>query len=238
MKPQLYILGLGFLLLMGCNDETIQRTDFGVHGIDVSHYQQNIDWDAVAGADIDFAFIKLSEGADFLDTMYCNNWAEAKRVGIIRGAYHFFQPNVDPLTQAFSFIKHAEMLEGDLPPTLDIELTGGLPSNLLVSKIKSWINVVELHYNVKPIIYTNQKFYNKHLVGSFEGYPLWIARYSDRYPVVRSQADWLFWQYGNKGTVPGIKGFVDLNVFKNTLKELDSLSYKPGYLTYVKKVQK
>jgi len=84
-----------------------------------------------------------------------------------------------------------------------------------------------MEYGVKPIIYTNQDFYNKYLRNAFENYPLWIARYSLREPTLKDDSKWVFWQYTSAGKINGIKGRTDFNVFHGTLEELDQFCLQP-----------
>ena len=200
---------------------------YAVHGIDVSHYQAKIDWETVASEDIHFAFVKASEGMTLSDSLFCNNWTGLKKVGIKRGAYHFFRPKTPAQEQAFNFQTLVQIEPGDLPPVLDVEVLDGVSKVKLVSSVLTWLYITEIHYGVKPILYTNLKFYNKYLAGHFDEYPLWIARYSRREPSPASGRDWEFWQYGNKGRLNGISGPVDFNVFHGDLDQLDSLSYYP-----------
>jgi lysozyme len=148
-----------------------------------------------------------------------------QRVGIKRGAYHFFRPALSAYNQAGNFTAWVEMESGDLPPVLDVEVLDGVSKIELINKVRTWLFLVEIKCNIKPIIYTNQKFYNKHLAGYFSDYPIWIARYSSwRKPHLKARRDWTFWQYGDKGQLNGIKGPVDFNVFRGNIFELYELS--------------
>ena len=211
------------LLLHSCEHETNRLENYEVQGIDVSHYQSRIYWDSVISDGFSFAFVKATEGATVHDSLFCNNWDEMKRVGLRRGAYHFFRPRTSSLDQAENFMYWVELNPGDLPPVLDVEVLDEVSKAQLLAGVTSWLYQIELHYHVKPIIYTNLKFYNRYLAGHFPDYPIWIARYNWRQPVLANGRDWQFWQYGNKGSAAGIKGFVDFNVFKGSLEDLDSL---------------
>lgn len=211
--------------MVSCQGDTERRFDYLVQGIDASRYQLNIDWEVVAQQGIHFAFVKATEGATHLDTLFEKNWTSIRSAGIRRGAYHFFRPQTDPLLQAHHFIDHVVLLEGDLPPVLDIEVLDNSHPKLIVASLKTWLETVYQHYGVRPILYTNLKYYNKHLAGHFDDYPLWIARYSDDEPVLACGRDWQFWQYGNRGKIPGVAGYVDFNVFFGDWLDLDQLSY-------------
>src|SRR5687767_14111397 len=60
-----------------------------VQGVDVSKYQGDIDWDRVRAAGMRFAYLKVSEGGDVVDPRFYENWENAARAGLPRGAYHF-----------------------------------------------------------------------------------------------------------------------------------------------------
>lgn len=200
--------------------------DYAVHGIDVSHHQQSIDWNKVSDQNIHFAFVKATEGMTHIDTLFCHNWDEINRVGIIRGAYHFYRPKFSAALQAENFIEMVEMQYGDLPPVLDIEVTDDVSEADLLNGVQIWLSMVELKTKMKPIIYTNQNFFNKHLVNHFPDHPIWIARYNSLFnPHLHNKSDWQFWQYGNRGRLDGIIGDVDFNVFQGSLSELEQLCY-------------
>ena len=202
---------------------------YSVHGIDVSHHQDEIDWKVLKSVQyaqfpVRFVFIKATEGGDFKDKAFDYNFAEADSTHFIRGAYHFYNPNTDPIKQADFFIDNVKLKAGDLPPVLDIEKRPKdavkLKRDLLV-----WLNRVERHYKVKPILYTSYKFKNKYLSDSvFNTYPYWIAHYY--VDSVRYEGEWKFWQHTDAGTMPGINEQVDLNVFNGSMSDLLELTIK------------
>ncbi len=199
-----------------------------MHGIDISHHQQSIDWAEVALQHIDFAFIKATEGANHQDSLFCINWPAIKLNKIKRGAYHFFRPGTSPEQQFLNFATHVDLEAGDLAPVLDVEVTDGVPTKTLRKNVKTWMQLAEVHYQVKPILYTNQKFYNEFLAGHFDNYTLWIARYNPWFsPWLKGKNNWAFWQYGNRGSLPGIQGNVDFNVFAGNMQELESCCVLP-----------
>ncbi len=200
---------------------------YDVHGIDISHHQGLIDWDAlvrdhVADYPIQFVFMKATEGGDHSDDAFVRNFEEAGRRGIIRGAYHFFSPRTDPAKQADFFIRTVKLTKGDLPPVLDIEVSGKKSPAELQKSVRIWLDKVEGHYGVKPILYTSYKFKNKYLSHpDLDRYPYWIAHYY--VDSVKYTGQWHFWQHSDIGTVPGIKEDVDLNVFNGTFEQLQEL---------------
>lgn len=200
---------------------------YSIHGIDVSRYQKKIAWRAVkemnvANIQLQFAFIKATEGQDLTDKQFKANWRQAKRQGITRGAYHFFSPSQDPARQARHFISRVRLTTGDLPPVLDAEVASILPVNVYRQKIDAWLDLVEAHYKVKPIIYTNADFYKKYLGPQYNDYPLWVAHYYEK-KQPRINRPWTFWQHNDRGNVSGIDAKVDFNVFNGDLIAFQAL---------------
>ncbi|MBZ5857836.1 glycoside hydrolase family 25 protein [Flavihumibacter profundi] len=202
-------------------------TEFSIHGIDVSKYQERINWGAVKEMEvrdvqIRFAFIKATEGLGNMDACFKRNWEKAGEAGLPRGAYHFFIAPKSGAEQAENFIRRVELAKGDLPPVLDVEQTYGVSSDKLRTEVHAFLDRLETHYGVKPIIYTNVEFYNRYLKDEFDQYPLWVAHYlkKDRPRIART---WAFWQYSESGNVNGIRGQVDFNVFNGDSTEFQDL---------------
>jgi len=201
--------------------------NFPIHGIDVSRYQNFIDWDEVKAmqvedVQINFAFIKATEGLGSVDTYFTRNWFKAQNAEMVRGAYHFFLATKSGKAQAENFINVVELEKGDLPPVLDVELTYGVSPDKVRKNVREFLETVQQYYGVKPIIYTNVDFYNHYLKGDFDMYPLWVAHYlrKDRPRITR---DWLFWQHSEQGRVNGILTRVDFNVFNGDSTDFNKL---------------
>lgn len=199
---------------------------YQVHGIDISHYQGDINWKMLKQTrqgqfPIHFIFMKATEGGDFPDDKFVENFDSARAHGFIRGAYHFYNPKTDAAKQADFFIRSVKLESGDLPPVLDIEKKGK-DMKKLQQDLKVWLRKVEDHYGVKPIIYASYKFKTRYLNDSvFNTYPYWIAHYY--VDSVQYQGDWKFWQHTDVGTLPGIDEKVDLNIYNGTTESLRSL---------------
>ena len=199
---------------------------YRVHGIDISHYQGEINWKMLARTrqgqfPVHFVFMKATEGGDYPDDRFVANFDSARAHGFVRGAYHFYNPKTDANKQADFFISSVKLEPGDLPPVLDIEKKGK-DIKKLQADLKVWLRRVEAHYGVKPIIYASYKFKTRYLNDSvFNTYPYWIAHYY--VDSVRYEGDWKFWQHTDVGTLPGIEEKVDLNVFNGGKSELDAL---------------
>ena len=202
-------------------------TDYSIHGLDVSRYQQIIAWEEVKKMKVDrvqmgFAFIKATEGIGNTDPQFFRNWRRTKSNDIIRGAYHFFIATKDGKMQAEHFIRKVELQTGDLPPVLDVEQRYGASKAQLQREVKEWLVTVENYYHVKPIIYTNVDFYIQNLGRAFDEYPLWVAHYYQR-EQPRINRSWVFWQHSDKGNVNGIIPKVDFNVFNGDSVEFRNL---------------
>ncbi len=199
---------------------------YEIHGIDVSRFQGTVDWNQVKDQGVSFAFIKATEGLEHCDPTFYNHWKALKLADIKRGAYHFFNPNLDPYLQAQNFMLNVNMQNGDLPPVLDMEVTDYNEPELLVANIRSWLTTIAKSYHTKPIIYTNLKAYYRFIAGRFDDYPVWIARYNEKAPVLGNNKVWNFWQYDNAGKIKGIREYVDFNAFNGTMQQLESLCIK------------
>ena len=203
---------------------------FDIHGIDVSHYQENIDWEKLRNANLDtapvtFVFIKATEGVSLMDDNFNLNFYEAKQNDFVRGAYHFFIPDMDARKQAEFFLKQVHLEPGDLLPVLDVEKAGSLTDVQLKKAVKTWLDIVEAKYNVKPIIYTGYKFKLHYRNDDmFNDYPYWIAHYYVEQ--LEYKGKWDFWQHTDCGKVRGIKGNVDCNIFNGAYEELMQLTIK------------
>lgn len=201
-------------------------------GIDVSGHQGIVNWDAVKGAGIVFAFIKAAEGTGFVDPQWARNIGEARRVGVIPGAYFYYHYNLDPTAQANHFLHVMGALHaGDMPPTVDVEAptdgsgaSQGVSAN--IARLQTFLDVVETATRHKPIIYTYPSVWQTTMgnTSHFVGYPLWIANYGVSHPTVPGGwPGYKFWQYTDQGSVPGAL-HVDRDVFNGTLSELQAFA--------------
>ena len=209
------------------NFQVLQNKGTKVVGIDLSEYQGEVNWPEVNAIEekfpIQFVFVRATVGNDRVDKAFDKNWLGAKDRKIIRGAYHYYRPNENSLEQAALYIKTVRLYKGDLPPVLDIEK---LPENQSVARLKiglrRWLEAVEAHYKVKPIIYTGEKYYDDFLKEEFSDYLFWIANYN--FYREKMKEDWLFWQFTEKGSVPGIIGNVDVNIYNGDLQQLQFIT--------------
>ncbi len=146
-----------------------------LEGIDVSSWQGTIDWSRVAGAGIQFAFIRVSDGA-YQDPKFDQNWSGARANGVIRGVYQFFRAHEDPVAQADLLISRMGPLQpDDLAPVLDAEVTDGQSTSTIATKIGQWVDRIETRTGRTPIIYTGRYFWNDSVGRDMSDLPLWIA---------------------------------------------------------------
>ena len=217
IKPHIYYPGFDIQIPSG----------YQIHGIDVSRYQEVINWEEVKemevkGIKIGFAFIKATEGRFMVDPRFRNNWLNAGKQNIPRGAYHFFIPGKNPKRQAKNFMEIVSLEKGDLPPVLDVEITGNISVKQMQTEVKTWLDMVEAEYAIKPIIYTNISFYERYFKDKFDDYPLWIAHYLQP-AKPRTDQKWIIWQHSETGRVNGIKSLVDFNVFSGDSTDFRNL---------------
>lgn len=218
------------MLLQAAPDS--QTTQVGYFGIDVSHWQNSIDWNQVASdtipKKIDFSIVKATQGSDQTDPNYAENWKHSNNNFELSGAYHYYIYTDNPQAQAQNFIKNVSLQQGNFPPIVDVELNCSTCDSLSVSAeqlihdLDIYLKEIVSHFNLKPIIYTNPDFYDKYLTGNFEEYPFWMASYEKKPPLGlvgfhSEEADStsnpmvVLWQFTDYERVMGIIGKVDMN---------------------------
>ena len=190
-----------------------------VKGIDISHWQGNIDWPAIPD-EYKFAFMKATEGTGFIDDKFSKNWFESK--GRPRGAYHFWRQAFSGTAQAEHFFDIVEATGdlGELPPVVDLEDTRAPKGGDIVPRIRQMLQRTEELFGVQPIIYTAQWWWNPWTLNNpgFGDYDLWVAHYRPtwlRPYLPAGWGDWQVWQHSSSGKVPGVSGNCDVNVAKD-----------------------
>lgn len=201
------------------------RLLYPVRGIDVSHHQGVIDWSEVAADDVRFAYLKASEGADYIDPRFTTNRRAAQAAGVQTGAYHFFTLCRSGADQARHFLAVSGPARAtDLPPVVDLEFGGNCAirpdATTLQRELAVFVAIVEGDTGRRVVIYATDDF--KAAYG---------AILPDRPPWVRSlfhppaAATWYLWQYHNAGHIRGIDGRIDLDVYCG---DLDCWRAVPG----------
>jgi len=204
-----------------------------VDGIDVSRWQGTIDWGSVGASGLDFAITRVGDGF-YEDPTFDGNYAAIRAQGMVRGSYQFFRPNSDAVAQADIVIRHVGVLgAGDLPPVIDVENTPGeaLPSAAVMrSQVRAWMDRVQMALGRTPMIYTGSYFWDDNVTSTDYGdVPLWIAHWGVTCP--RMPAGWLDWRFhqtSSTGSIPGITGNVDTDVFNGTRADLDAFAAVAG----------
>ena len=203
---------------------------YGIHGIDISHHQDYINWDRLftysdMGDTIAFSFVfmKATEGEWSEDVSYDGSWIDAHDHHLTCGAYHYFLPDKDAARQAKNFISSVVLHRGDLPPVIDIEQTRGKTKEEIVAGIKVMVALLEAHYGVKPILYSNISFIENYLSDDFSDYYFWVAHYYQTELNIADEIKWLFWQHSDRAMLFGQAQRVDANVFNGNNAELQSI---------------
>jgi lysozyme len=203
-----------------------QTEKYPVRGLDVSNHQGNIDWTKVKKENLQFAFIKASEGMDYKDEFFHKNLKNAKANGFAIGAYHFFTFGSSGLDQAKNFISIVPLDEDMMPPVIDLEFVGNsknIPTKeKLTKELLDFIYELEKTYNQRPILYLTYESYEKYIKDNIKEYNIWI-RDIIKSPKFDDDQQWLLWQYSNRGKVNGIDGFVDLNVFNGSFSDFKTM---------------
>ena len=185
-----------------------------IHGIDISHYQGQVFWEVIGeNSKMAYVYIKASEGGDRIDPRYERNIQLAHQYGLKVGSYHFFRPKTTLTKQLENFMTQCRPGDQDLIPMIDVETKSGLSTPEFRDSLTKFITLVEEAYKQKPLIYTFTNFYNAHMQGAIDGYPLMIAQYNAVEPELKDGRDITMWQYTGKGRINGINGFVDKSRF-------------------------
>ncbi|MFN8311037.1 MAG: GH25 family lysozyme [Chitinophagales bacterium] len=206
---------------------------YNVHGIDVSHHQEIIDWNQLKTKDefgdtiaFRFAFIKATEGSWSVDVAFADNWEEAHENKIICGAYHYFLADKDPVKQAQNFCSTVDLKAGDFPPVIDIEETRGKSKAEIVAAVKVMAEILDKRYGAKPIIYSNISFIEDYLADDFSDYYFWVAHYYEEELHIADEVHWIFWQHNDKAMIFGCDNSLDVNVFNGNMTLLKAFLLK------------
>ena len=213
-----------------------------VDGIDVSHWQGTINWNSVRSSGIQFAFAKATDGTNYVDTKFHQNMAGALAAGMYIGPYHYARPssyNTNPLdaaNEANDFVDAIASYYQQAPdlmlrPVIDVEElpeVGGTSAEraFLSQWIRNFAGVVEQRLGFEPLIYANSNYAKNYFESNLSQYDLWLANWSYTPPSVPPASatgifdSWEVWQYSSTGTVPGISGNVDRDVFRGTTSDM------------------
>ena len=211
-----------FSLSVNAQQVECEDTCQHIHGIDISHYQRDVFWEAVGSTKMAYVYIKATEGGDRIDSRYEENIQMARQHGIKVGSYHFYRPKADQEMQLQNFLTQCRPEEQDLIPMIDVETTAKLDPEEFCDSLFKFLELVEHAYRQKPLIYTGANFYDKYLQEKLDRYLIMIAQYTEKEPVLADGRDITLWQYTGRGRLDGINGHVDKSRFmgNHTLREL------------------
>lgn len=195
-------------------------------GIDVSHYQGEVDWSTVSQQPIHFVFIKSSQGHATVDSQYKNNWQQTAQTELLRGVYHFLDPSVDATAQAEHFAATTQGDFGDFPPVIDIEAFEKQSADEIIQVLDVFISHLEDRFGCRPMIYTSPGFWDQLDNHRFGEYSLWLADYASQPKLPNGWDNWIFWQFESNGELAGIKGKVDKSRFAGDAEKLQRLKCK------------
>ncbi len=218
-----------------------------IEGIDVSHFQRDVDWKEVARAGKRFAFVKATDGPVWKDPLFDQNRTGAKKAGLVVGAYHFARLGFDPQAQAAFLERIVGSTSGELPPAVDLEPAslGAAPASNLDPPLPyppkwegtpaEWLRefdaAVHKALGRHPILYFPTSFWSEFGTSGFDKRHAWIAEYPLAQPLPKGPSlppgwtTWTFWQYSSQGKVPGVSSEtnVDMDLFNGDEKELEAL---------------
>lgn len=195
--------------------ELCEDTCRHIHGIDISHYQGKVFWQALGqNHRTTYVYLKATEGGNRIDQLYADNIFYAHQQDMLVGSYHFFRPQVPVAVQLKNFTTQCRPADQDLLPLIDVEMLGKLSVEAFRDSLSRFLLLVENYYHAKPLVYSGRNFYNKYLQHALDDYPLMIAMYNtDDPPLLDDGHPIVIWQYTGKGTIEGINGYVDKSRF-------------------------
>ncbi len=239
----LIVAGLGFMLLArpvvftpqpakvelaqlpdNVKTQLRQPSQTPVHGIDVSHYQGSIDWPAVAAANIDFAYVKATDGITYTDPAFDTNVASAAGTQLKLGAYHFFEADDDPQQQLANFLNAIKGKPLSLVPMVDVEVTDNQPASQIKRRLTQFLQQLEQATGCTPLIYSYRSFWQTNIGPDFNRYPFWLADYAAKPSPPEGVKNWQIWQYSEQGKVAGIEHPVDMDVVLDGAPRLAQLA--------------
>jgi lysozyme len=209
-----------FVLLSNCASSS-DREFPKSFGIDVSHHNGNINWGQVP--DVEFVYIKATEGATYVDPMFQQNIKGAKAKKLRVGAYHYFRTTSSVQKQFENYKQHVKKSDIDLIPMVDVEECKKWPTTQFQDSLIRFIQLVKSHYGKAPMIYSVNTFYNRYCAPRINNYHLMIGRYGDEEPFIKGRGTYTIWQKSQTGRLAGIAKNVDINVFRKD-KSINDIS--------------
>jgi len=227
MKSKLIIVilillaGIGYFISRNSQEQpnmpkgiSINKSKYPITGIDLSNHSGEVDFAALKKENLDFVFLKVSEGETFKDKRFERNYANAIQEGFIVGFYHFYRFDRNPVKQADFFAREIKSREHRLPLVIDVEEWGNKivkSKDKIIEDIHTFIKRLEKLTELEVMIYTNESGYNTYIKKRFPDYKIWICSFKSPPPT-----PWLFWQHSHKGKFDSVEGWTDINTFNGT----------------------
>lgn len=183
-------------------------------GIDVSHHNGKINWKQVP--DVEFVYIKATEGATYVDPMYQQNIKGARAKKLRVGAYHYFRTTSSVQKQFENYKQHVKKSDIDLMPMVDVEECKKWSTVQFQDSLMRFIQLVKSHYGKAPVIYSVNTFYNRYCAPRFNKYYLMIGRYGNEAPFIKGKGTYTIWQKSQTGNLSGIPKNVDIDIFRRS----------------------
>ena len=186
-----------------------------IKGCDLSHFNGNVDFSELIKDEINFDYLKATEGTFNIDQTFIANAKKAMTLGLPVGAYHFFRPGLDGTEQARHFLGTIASTHLSLPPVLDWETSDGMRTSIQKLRARSFLDNVKAITGKMPLIYGSPSFLaDLGLDDSYLSSKLWTANYGVHQPKIpRPWSNWTFWQYTDTNGM-------DLDYFNGTVEQL------------------
>lgn len=186
-------------------------------GIDVSEWQGEIDFREVASSGIEVVYIRASEGTNYIDPYFKENYEQAKENGLRTGFYHFLTATTvdEAEREAEFFVSNIKGLEPDCKLAMDFEVFDGLGVDEINEISKVFLEKVEELSGKECVIYSDasnaENVFDEELA---KKYPIWVADYFVEEPSNNGKWNtWVGFQYTDRGRINGIDGNVDRDRF-------------------------
>lgn len=195
-------------------NKTIKKTISNpLYGIDISHHQGNINWRKFkSNKNINFIYIKATEGASFIDNKTYENFYNAKLLKIPVGTYHYFKTTSTGEDQYRNYAAAVAQYKQDLIPMVDVEERGSISKDKFHKNLQVFLDSIKINFGKNPLIYTGNSFYNDYLRDKYKKYYFCIAKYNTNPPQLIDSSSWAIWQYTENGKLRGVSGHVDINL--------------------------
>ena len=225
-----FSLGFYYYNLRKLSNTFNRDNKYSVQGIDISHHNPILNWAEIRNQNINFAYLKATEGISHDDRNYPYNYKLASENGIKVGSYHFYNFAISGREQAKHFINVTQYKSGDLLPAIDVEHSPANPYSIDTAFTKNVIKELQImenelyeYYGFHPIIYTNLDCYKLYIKNSFPDNLLWISCLANE--PSDDIKNWVIWQFSHEGKLPGIVSDIDFNYFRYSIDRINEICF-------------